>query len=107
MEPHRPFQLVPDEGDPQRAPRKKKRRDALPLDEKWLEDEAVRSLARSDQSRHRLIETLERKLDERAARTEEDPETVRAAIPGIVDQLVDRALHSFLAHEIAEAPVTR
>lgn len=93
MEPHRPARLAPDAseaGDPEAAPRRRKRRDALPLDEKWLEDEAVRSLARSDQSRRRLIETLERKLDARCARTDEDGDAFRASIPGIVDRLVDR-----------------
>ena len=90
MEPHRPARLDPDAGGPDGPPRRRKRRDALPLDEKWLEDEAVRSLARSDQSRRRLIETLGRKLDERCARTDEDGEPVRAAIPGLVDRLVDR-----------------
>ncbi len=87
MEPHRPSRIA---ANPDAPPSNRKRRDALPLDAKWLEDEAVRSLARSDQSRRRLIETLERKLDERCARTEEDAQPVRAAIPGIVDALVDR-----------------
>ena len=90
MEPHRPTSVAADTGAPDEAPRRPKRRDALPLDETWLEDEAVRSLARSDQSRRRLIETLERKLDERCARTDEQGEAVRASIPGIVDRLVDR-----------------
>ena len=87
MEPHRPSRLA---ANPDAPPPKRKRRDALPLDAKWLGQEAVRSLARSDQSRRRLIETLERKLDERCARTEEDAGPVRDAIPGIVDALVDR-----------------
>lgn len=93
MEPHRPARLASDAseaGEPFGAPRRLKRRDALPLDETWLEDEAVRSLARSDQSRRRLIETLGRKLDERCARTGEDGEAIRGGIPGIVDRLVDR-----------------
>ena len=90
MEPHRPARLASDAGAPDGAPRQRKRRDALPLDETWLEDEAVRSLARSDQSRRRLMETLERKLDERCARTGEDGEALRGGIPGVVDRLVDR-----------------
>lgn len=90
MEPHRPARLASHAGAPDGAPRRRKRRDALPLDATWLEDEAVRSLARSDQSRRRLIETLERKLEERCARTGEDGEAIRAAIPGVVDRLVDR-----------------
>ncbi|MEM9175948.1 MAG: RecX family transcriptional regulator [Myxococcota bacterium] len=101
MESHRPARLEPNAGDPEVAPRRRKRRDALPLDEKWLEDEAVASLARSDQSRQRLIDTLGRKLEERCARTDEDGEAIRAAIPGIVDRLVDRGYvddHRLAAH---------
>lgn len=101
MEPHRPAPLACDASEPDGTPRRRKRRDALPLDEPWLEDEAIRSLARSDQSRQRLIETLGRKLDERCARTGEHGDEIRGAIPGIVDRLVDRGYvddHRLAAH---------
>lgn len=91
MEPHRPPRSGRGDDLPDGSSRaKRKRRDAIPLDEAWLEDEAVRALARSDASRRRLVETVGRKLTERCDRTGEDGESLREAIPGIVDRLAGR-----------------
>ena len=99
METHRPPRSGTDaerrrtrsaEVSPDGARPKPKRRDAIPLDEAWLEEEATRSLARADSSRRRLIETVERKLRERCERTGEGGEPLVEAIPAIVDRLVDR-----------------
>lgn len=91
MEPHRPMRSGPDDDRPDAPPTsQRRRRDALPLDEAWLEDEALRTLARADASRQRLIETVERKLAERCDRTGEDGAALDGLVPPVVDRLVER-----------------
>jgi regulatory protein len=75
--------------EPHRPPRSRNR-DARPLDAAWLEGEAVNALARSDQSRRKLVETVRRKLSARCERTGEDGETLSDRIPEIVERLAER-----------------
>ena len=70
--------------------RRKRRRDQLPLDARWLEDEAMRVIARYEKTKHGLEQALERRVRARCRRTGEDAEPIRAEIPAIAARLEAR-----------------
>jgi regulatory protein len=102
MEPHRPRQL---RSDTEGLPKRRGRRDALPLDAAWLEQEAIRYLAQWEATRLGLRDVLERRLRGRCERTGEDPQTIRPSIPDVVDRLTERG--SVDDRRFAEQRITR
>jgi regulatory protein len=87
MQPHRPDSVQRESGAPSA---KRGRRDTATLDTSWLENEAIRYVARWESTRHGVRDVLERRLEQRCARTGEDPESLRSSIPAVVDRLAER-----------------
>jgi regulatory protein len=60
------------------------------IDRAWLEDRALRYVARWESSAGGVAQLLERKVRERCARSDESPEEALRWIPAIVERLVER-----------------
>jgi len=60
------------------------------MDVAWLEQHALRYVARWESSAAGVASLLERKVRERCERTDESAERVLATIPSVVDALVER-----------------
>lgn len=76
------------ESAPARRPRR--RSDAAPLDRAWLEERALRYVARWESSALGVEELLERKVRERCRRTGEPIDPGLEPIPSVVAKLVAR-----------------
>jgi len=102
MEPHRPRTQQSDAAE---RPKRGRRRDTLPLDAQWLEQEAIRYVAQWETTASGLAETLERRLHSRCQRTGEDAATILSSIPLVVGQLVERGYVD--DRRFAEQQITR
>jgi SOS response regulatory protein OraA/RecX len=102
MEPHRPRTPQSDSAE---RPKRGRRRDALPLDAQWLEQEAIRYVAQWETTARGLAETLERRLYSRCDRTGEDAATILSSIPLVVGRLVERGYVD--DRRFAEQQITR
>ena len=70
------------------------------MDLAWLEERALRYVARWEASAAGVARLLERKIMERCERTDETPDLVLEMIPGLVAQLIERGYvddHRFAA----------
>lgn len=79
MDPHRPLSGT-----------RSSTRPLPPLDEKWLEQVALRYAAKWETTEKGVCEALARKLTARCAQTGEEAEAMRGAIPEVAARLVAR-----------------
>ena len=92
-------------GSPSERPRRR-RSDAGPLDETWLEREAIRYLARWEATEHGLAQTLHKRLLARCERTGESSLVIEEAIGGVVKRLAAKGYvddHRFAEQAFARA----
>lgn len=92
MDPHRPNSGTSSSAPSGRSPRPRAARAGAPRPSgaEWLEQAALRYAAKWETTERGVCDALERKLPPRCAESGEDPEALRALIPGVVARLVER-----------------
>ncbi len=82
--------MLPHRSSGDASPQGRGRRKTQPMDLAWLEERALRYVARWESSAASVARILERKILERCERTGESPDLVLEMIPALVAQLIER-----------------